>query len=186
MKVAVTILIALVTFGFFTLVQGEEQPQAVVPTQTPGPQAENPPNLNPAQLQELLKLREKVGSRLTGDLLEDDPQATQNDFEEALKQISKDSIDTNATVAPARFNKPALPSMDSFVTDTQNAPGRLPAILRYTSLALDQRAGLLELQRDFENAEKLRRQASKLRKQASFVESLEQSATSDANVSELK
>lgn len=76
--------------------------------------------------------------------------------------------------------------MDSFVTDTQNAPGRLPAILRYTSLALDQRAGLLELQRDFENAEKLRRQASKLRKQASFVESLEQSATSDANVSELK
>ncbi|MBK96419.1 MAG: hypothetical protein CMJ79_12035, partial [Planctomycetaceae bacterium] len=121
MKVAVTILIALVTFGFFTLVQGEEQPQAFVPTQTPAPQAENPPNLNPAQLQELLKLREKVGSRLTGDLLEDDPQATQNDFEEALKQISKNSIDTNATVAPARFNKPALPSMDSFVTDTQNA-----------------------------------------------------------------
>ena len=45
-------------------------------------------------------------------------------------------------------------------------------MMRYTSMALDQRAGQLEILQDFENAQKLRKQAKKLRKQAVLIESL--------------
>jgi len=45
-------------------------------------------------------------------------------------------------------------------------------MLRYTSMSLENHAGLLELQKDFEKALKLRKRAKKLRKMAFEVESL--------------
>jgi len=175
MKTAITILIGSLSLGLFAYVQGEQKGEEPLPAKalTQSPTIKIPDPSPPPQVQELLKLREKVGGQLKGRLLEEDPSATQNDFEEALEKVSREGDKADAHLAPAVFNAPELPFG---IPATENSPStavdKLPSMLRYTSMALENHAGLLELQKDFENALKLRKRAKKLRKMAFEVESL--------------
>ena len=175
MKTAITILIGSLSLGLFAYVQGEQKGEEPLPAKalTQSPTIKIPDPSPPPQVQELLKLREKVGGQLKGRLLEEDPSATQNDFEEALEKVSREGDKTDAHLTPAVFNAPELPFG---IPATENSPStavdKLPSMLRYTSMALESHAGLLELQKDFENALKLRKRAKKLRKMAFEVESL--------------
>ena len=194
MKTTVTVILALVSFGIFAFVQfvqGEDKPTVIQPPKQL-PMAEAPVDATPAQIQHLLKLREKVGSKLQGNLLESDPEASQNDFAKALERVSQQQQIDEAK------EKPAVENIDPNVVPAEFSPRELPLgilpagspssisddkllyLLRSTSMALDYRAGQLELLRDFDNAHKLRKQAKKLRKQAILVESLnaEQSSIS--------
>jgi len=186
MKTTVAVLPALVSFGIFAFVQfvqGEDKPTAEQPPKQL-PTTEAPADATPAQIQHLLKLREKIGSKLQGNLLESDPEASQDGFAKALEKVSQqrqideskenravENIDPN--VVPAEFSPRELPlgilpaGPPSSISDD-----KLLYMLRSTSMALDYRAGQLELLRDFDNAHKLRKQAKKLRKQAILVESL--------------
>ena len=186
MKTTVAVLPALVSFGIFAFVQfvqGEDKPTAEQPPKQL-PMTEAPADATPPQIQHLLKLREKMGSKLQGNLLESDPAASQDDFAKALERVSQqrqideskenpavENIDPN--VMPAEFSPQELPlgvlpaGPPSSISDD-----KLLYMLRSTSMALDYRAGQLELLRDFDNAHKLRKQAKKLRKQAILVESL--------------
>ena len=186
MKTTVTVLLALISFGIFAFVQfvqGEDKPVAVHPPKQIAP-LEAPANATPAQIQQLLRLREKVGSKLQGNLLESDPKASQNDFAKALEEVSQQRQSeqrdpgsnikkTDPNVIPAEFSLRELP-----LGVLPSAPlkpisdDHLLYMMRSTSMALDHRAGQLELKRDFENAQKLRKQAKKLRKQAILIESL--------------
>ena len=175
MKTAIAILISSLSLGLFAYVQGEQEGEEPLPAKasTQSPIITIPDPSPPLQVQELLKLREKVGGQLNGRLLEEDPSATQNDFEEALEKVRRESGQTDAHLAPAVFNAPELP-FDIPVTENSpsTAVDKLPYMLRYTSMSLENHAGLLELQKDFENALKLRKQAKKIRKMAFEVESL--------------
>lgn len=191
MKTTITVLLALFSFGIFAfvqLVQGEDKPIAVGPPKVDPPKQvaprEAPPNATPAQIQHLLRLREKVGSKLQGKLLESDPKASQDDFAKALEEVRQQrqsegadaaintrNIDQNVT--PAEFSPQKLPP-DVLPSAPLNpiSDDKLLSMMRSTSMALDHRAGQLELIRDFENAQRLRKQAKKLRKQAILIESL--------------
>ena len=142
-----------------------------VPQSLPRNLPQNPPQNLSKPRQKIL--REKVGSPLKGNLLEEDPAATQNDFEEALEKVSREGDKTDAHLAPAMFHAPELPfSIPATDNSPSTADQKLPYLLRYTSMALENHAGFRELQKDFENALKLRKQAKKLRKMAFEVESL--------------
>ena len=172
MKITVVMLIAVLSFGFFMFVLGEEKPFGEKPPAEPS-KIETSQNPRPDQIQQLLKLREKIGSPLTGNLLEEDPAAARKDFAEALEKVQQVPEKKDPHVAPAEYKTPefpfALPDTEKSFSLTED---RLPVVMRYTSMALDQRAGQLEIVQDFENAQKLRKQAKKLRKQAILIESL--------------
>ena len=172
MKTTVITFIAVLLFGFFAFVVGEEKPLAEQPA-TAATKIEAAGNPTSPQTQQLLKLREKIGSQLKGRLLEDDPEASQKDFAQALEKVEQSEQETEQAVAPAAFKAPQLqleiPSSKKSSTITVN---RLADMMRHTSMALDQRAGHLEIIKDFENAQKLRKQAKKLRKKAFLVDSL--------------
>jgi len=175
MKTAIAILIGSLSLGLFAYAPGEQDGEEPLPAKasTQSRTAKLPTQPTPLQVQELLKLREKVGSPLKGNLLEEDPAATQNDFEEALEKVSREGDKTDAHLAPAMFHAPELPfSIPSTDNSPSTADQKLPYLLRYTSMALENHAGFRELQKDFENALKLRKQAKKLRKMAFEVESL--------------
>ena len=186
MKTTVTVLLALVSFGIFAFVQfvqGEDKPTAEQPPKQL-PTSEAPVDATPTQIQHLLKIREKMGSKLQGKLLESDPEASQDDFTKALQRVTQqrqideskenpavENIDHN--VVPAEFSTRKLPlGILPAGRPISISDDNLLYMLRSTSMALDYRAGQLELLRDFDHAHKLRKQAKKLRKQAILVESL--------------
>ena len=225
MKMTAGLVMALVSVVFFTWAQAEDstppkqkspqissvapekEPSASIATEANSPQAGSlepgAPEAASPELSELIKLREKIGTPLKGRLLDEDPQATQEDFRKALEQVSKQpatdpaevsqpsELSTEeqtpgpALVTPAQFDATEFPveRIPSGI-DSEAYPDRLPLLLRTTSIALDARAGQLEILRDFENAKKLRRQAKKLRNQAILVESLSISNVSTIGVNE--
>ncbi len=198
MKMTAGLVMALVSVVFFTWAQAEDStpPKEKAPQKSSAtPEKETSssiaPEANSPELRELIKLRQKIGTPLKGRLLDEDPQATQEDFRKALEQVIKQSA-TNpsevsqpselptekqpsgpALVTPAQFDATEFP-VDRIPSglDRDAYTDRLPLLLRTTSIALDERAGQLEIQQDFDNAKKLRRQAKKLRNQAILVESL--------------
>ena len=189
MKTTAIVLLALISLGIFAFVQfvqGEDKPVAVHPPKQIAP-LEAPANATPAQIQQLLRLREKVGSKLQGNLLESDPKASQDDFAKALEEVSQQRQSeqpekpdagsiikkTDPNVIPAEFSTRELPLSILPSSPLKPIPDdELLYMMRSTSMALNHRAGQLELIRDFENAQKLRKQAKKLRKQAILIESL--------------
>ncbi len=185
MKVTIGFLLTLLLVGSLAILQWVQEDEKLAvdvpePVQLALPILEEPAAVEPAsaEVQQLMKLREKAGSRLTGSLLEDDPQATNEVFTKALEEVTSSSNNADSNVEPARFHVPKLPQVPQVpqvpqTPDQFAAPqGDLPYLLRYTSAALDRRAGELEIQRDFENAQMLRKQAGNLRKQAILIESL--------------
>ncbi len=220
MKMTAGLVMALVSVVFFTWAQAEDstppkqkspqissaapekEPSSSIAREANSPEAGAPEAASP-ELSELIKLREKIGTPLKGRLLDEDPQATQEDFRKALEQVSKQpatdpaevsqpsELSTEeqtpgpALVTPAQFDATEFPveRIPSGI-DSEAYPDRLPLLLRTTSIALDARAGQLEILRDFENAKKLRRQAKKLRNQAILVESLSISNVSTTGVNE--
>jgi len=136
---------------------------AIEPPETP---------LTPAQIEQVIKLRQQLGLKLQGSFLNKVDDTSEAEFRQALQQLKSTlPSQTNGT-----GNTPKnLPNVTTATFETQRSPifsGSDPLVhaLRHTSLLLDQRSNQLEIMKNTEDARELRRLAKRLRKQVHRLE----------------
>ncbi len=134
-----------------------------IPIQVEGDPSEN--QLTPNQIEQIIRLRKKIGSSLSGSFLEKEPLQTEVEFREALYQYSQ-QIQTNVT------DSPEIRTQTDSVLRWPTVPGADPLVraLRHTSLLLEQRSHQLQVSQNPENKRGFRRLAKRLRKQIRVIE----------------
>ena len=130
--------------------------------------ATEPPEtpLTPAQIEQVIKLRQQLGLGLQGSFLDKADGASEAEFRQALQQLE--------STRPSNTPKNP-PNVTTATFETPLPPiflGSDPLIhaLRHTSLLLDQRSNQLEIMKNTEDARELRRLAKRLRKQVRLIE----------------
>lgn len=136
---------------------------AIEPPETP---------LTPAQIEQVIKLRQQLGLKLQGSFLDNVENTSAAEFRQALQQLKSTlPSQTNGT-----GNTPKnLPNVTTATFEMQLSPifsGSDPLVhaLRHTSLLLEQRSNQLEIMKNAEDARELRRLAKRLRKQVRLIE----------------
>jgi len=136
---------------------------AIEPPETP---------LTPAQIEEIIKLRQQLGLKLQGSFLNKADSTSEAEFRQTLQQL-----ETNRPRQATRTgNTPKnLPNVTTATFQTPLSPiflGSDPLVhaLRHTSLLLDQRSNQLEIMKNTEDARELRRLAKRLRKRVRLIE----------------
>ena len=130
---------------------------AIEPPETP---------LTPAQIEQVIKLRQQLGLKLQGSFLNKVDDTSEAEFRQALQQLE--------SIRPS--NTPNItPNVTTATFETPLSPiflGSDPLVhaLRHTSLLLDQRSNQLEIMKNTEDARELRRLAKRLRKQVHRLE----------------
>ena len=136
--------------------------------------ATEPPEtpLTPAQIEEVIKLRQQLGLKLQGSFLDKADGTSEAEFRQALQQLE--------TTRPRQATRPGntpknLPNVTTATFQTPLSPiflGSDPLVhaLRHTSLLLDQRSNQLEIMKNTEDARELRRLAKRLRKRVRLIE----------------
>ena len=130
--------------------------------------ATEPPEtpLTPAQIEEVIKLRQQLGLGLQGSFLDKADGASEAEFRQALQQLEStrpsNTPKNPLNVTTAAFKTPLSPIF----------LGSDPLVhaLRHTSLLLDQRSNQLEIMKNTEDARELRRLAKRLRKRVRLIE----------------
>ena len=129
-------------------------------------------SLTPAQIEQVIKLRQQLGLKLQGSFLDKTDNTSEAEFRQALQQFDStrpsqtkktDTTPNNLlNVTPATFETPLSPIF----------LGSDPLVhaLRHTSLLLDQRSNQLEIVKNAVDARELRRLAKRLRKQVRLIE----------------
>jgi hypothetical protein len=136
---------------------------AIEPPETP---------LTPAQIEQVIKLRQQLGLKLQGSFLDKVDDTSEAEFRQALQHL-KSPLRNQAN---GLDNTPKnLPNVTTATFETQLSPifsGSDPLVhaLRHTSLLLDQRSNQLEIMKNAEDARELRRLAKRLRKQVRLIE----------------
>jgi len=136
---------------------------AIEPPETP---------LTPAQIEQVIKLRQQLGLKLQGSFLDKVDTTSEAAFRQALQQLES----TRPSQAKRTGKTPKnLPNVTTATFETPLSPiflGSDPLIhaLRHTSLLLDQRSNQLEIMKNSEDARELRRLAKRLRKQVRLIE----------------
>ena len=136
---------------------------AIEPPETP---------LTPAQIEEVIKLRQQLGLKLQGSFLDKADGTSEAEFRQALQQLES----TRPSQAKKTGHTPKnLPNVTTATFETPLSPvflGSDPLVhaLRHTSLLLDQRSNQLEIMKNTEDARELRRLAKRLRKQVRLIE----------------
>jgi hypothetical protein len=130
---------------------------AIEPPETP---------LTPAQIEQVIKLRQQLGLGLQGSFLDKSAGASEAEFRQALQQLE--------STRPSNTPKNP-PNVTTATFETPLSPiflGSDPLVraLRHTSLLLDQRSHQLEIMKNTEVARELRRLAKRLRKQVRLIE----------------
>jgi hypothetical protein len=136
---------------------------AIEPPETP---------LTPAQIEQVIKLRQQLGLKLQGSFLENADGTSEAEFRQALQQLES----TRPSQAKRTGNTPKnLPNVTTATFQTPLSPiflGSDPLVhaLRHTSLLLDQRSNQLEIMKNTADARELRRLAKRLRKHVRLIE----------------
>lgn len=130
---------------------------AIEPPETP---------LTPAQIEQVIKLRQQLRLGLQGSFLDKAHGASEAEFRQALQQLE--------SIRPSNTPK-ITPNVTTATFETPLSPiflGSDPLVhaLRHTSLLLDQRSNQLEILKNTEDARELRRLAKRLRKQVRLIE----------------
>jgi hypothetical protein len=136
---------------------------AIEPPETP---------LTPAQIEQVIKLRQQLGLKLQGSFLDKADGTSEAEFRQALQQLES----TRPSQARRTGNTPKnLPNVTTATFQTPLSPiflGSDPLVhaLRHTSLLLDQRSNQLEIMKNTADARELRRLAKRLRKHVRLIE----------------
>jgi len=121
--------------------------------------------LTPNQIEQIIRLRERLGSSLSGSFLEKEPLETEAEFRDALHRYSQQ-------VQQGQTNPPEILTQSDPSLQWPTVPGADPLVraLRHTSLLLEQRSHQLQISQNAENNRGLRRLAKRLRKQIRVIE----------------
>jgi len=136
---------------------------AIEPPETP---------LTPAQIEQVIKLRQQLGLKLQGSFLDKVDDTSEAEFRQALQHLKSPLRSQANRLDNTPKNRP---NVTTATFETQLSPifsGSDPLVhaLRHTSLLLDQRSNELEIMKNTENARELRRLAKRLRKQVRLIE----------------
>jgi hypothetical protein len=136
---------------------------AIEPPETP---------LTPAQIEQVIKLRQQLGLKLQGSFLDKVADTSEAEFRQALQHLKSPLRSQANRLDNTPKNRP---NVTTATFETQLSPifsGSDPLVhaLRHTSLLLDQRSNELEIMKNTENARELRRLAKRLRKQVRLIE----------------
>ena len=128
--------------------------------------------LTPAQIEQVIKLRQQLGLKLQGSFLDKADGTSEAEFRQALQQLES----TRPSPAKRTGNTPKnLPNVTTATFQTPPSPiflGSDPLVhaLRHASLLLDQRSNQLERMKNTADGRELRRLATRLRKQVRLIE----------------
>ena len=122
--------------------------------------------LTPAQLEQVIKLRQQLGLGLQGSFLDKSDETSEAEFRNALQQLES----TRPINSPKNPPKVTTATFETPLSPILLGSDPLVHALRHTSLLLDQRSNQLEITKNALDARELRRLAKRLRKQVRLIE----------------
>lgn len=122
--------------------------------------------LTPAQLEQVIKLRQQLGLGLQGSFLDKSDETSEAEFRNALQQLKS----TRPINSPKNPPKVTTATFETPLSPILLGSDPLVQALRHTSLLLDQRSNQLEITKNALDARELRRLAKRLRKQVRLIE----------------